>query len=139
PGVRLLSAKLPVLNQSLGANRRLLLVVAFSLAYLGACTVERWRTGSGPKRWVVLVSALVLLGVMAWGCFLSLDLKALLAVRGVGGVWGGEAARGGGRDGSRFLPNPPPRPLSRPPPPSLTWRGEEDRFEPILVFSLLSR
>src|SRR5436305_207506 len=81
PGVRLLSAKLPVLNQSLGANRRLLLLVAFSLAYLGACTVERWRTGAGPKRWAVLVSALVLLGLIAWGYLLSADMKALAALR----------------------------------------------------------
>jgi hypothetical protein len=81
PGVRLLSAKLPVLNQSLGANRRLLLVVAFSLAYLGACTVERWRTGAGPKRWTVLAGALALLGLIAWGYLLSADMKALAALR----------------------------------------------------------
>ncbi|HEY2294130.1 MAG TPA: YfhO family protein [Thermoanaerobaculia bacterium] len=81
PGVRLLSAKLPVLNQSLGANRRLLLVVAFSLAYLGAGTVERWRTGGGPKKGAVLVSALVLLGLIAWGYLLSADRKELVALR----------------------------------------------------------
>ncbi|HEY3571601.1 MAG TPA: YfhO family protein [Thermoanaerobaculia bacterium] len=81
PGVRLLSAKLPVLNQSLGANRRLLLIVAFSLAYLGACTVERWRTGAGPRRWAVLVTAAVLLGLIAWGYLLSVDVKELAALR----------------------------------------------------------
>src|SRR3954464_5585822 len=81
PGVRLLSAKLPVLNQSLGANRRLLMLVAFSLAWLGACTVERWRTGAGPKRWVVLAGALVLLGLIAWGYLLSADMKSLVALR----------------------------------------------------------
>src|SRR5581483_11766627 len=44
PGVSFLLLKVPALNQSLSANRRLFLVAAFSLAYLGACTVERWRT-----------------------------------------------------------------------------------------------
>jgi hypothetical protein len=81
PGVRLLSAKLPVLNQSLGANRRLLLVVAFSLAYLGACTVERWRTGAGPQRGAVLASAAVLLGLIAWGYLLSADVRSLASLR----------------------------------------------------------
>ncbi|HET9212413.1 MAG TPA: YfhO family protein [Thermoanaerobaculia bacterium] len=81
PGVRLLSAKLPVLNQSLGANRRLLMLAAFSLAYLGACTVERWRTDAGPRRWAVLTAAAVLLGLIAWGYLLSADMKELAALR----------------------------------------------------------
>ena len=49
PGVPLVLSKLPVLNQSISANRRLLMIVAFAVSYLGACTVERWRSGEGPR------------------------------------------------------------------------------------------
>jgi len=62
PGVSLLLLKIPALNQSLSANRRLLLIAAFSLAWVGACTVERWRAGAGPGRRAVLAAAAVLLG-----------------------------------------------------------------------------
>ena len=72
---------LPVLNQSINANRRLLLVIAFSLAYLAACALERWRAGEGPKRWTAAACAAVLLGLIAWGYLLSPEVKALLPAR----------------------------------------------------------
>jgi Bacterial membrane protein YfhO len=81
PGVSLLLLKVPTLNQSLSANRRLFLVAAFSLAYLGACTVERWRTGAGPRRAAVLVAGAVLLGLIAWGYLLSARVEALASLR----------------------------------------------------------
>jgi hypothetical protein len=81
PWVSLLLLRVPALSQSLSFNRRLLLVVAFSLACLGACTVERWRTGEGPRRGTVLAAGAVLLGLIAWGYLLSLDVKALAALR----------------------------------------------------------
>jgi hypothetical protein len=71
PGVQWLLAVLPVLDQSVSGHRRLLMVLAFSLSYLGACTVERWRSGlsgkSVPRRWAVAVAAVLLLGLIAWG------------------------------------------------------------------------
>ncbi|HEY4591939.1 MAG TPA: YfhO family protein, partial [Thermoanaerobaculia bacterium] len=131
PGVRLLSAKLPVLNQSLGANRRLLMLVAFSLAWLGACTVERWRTGAGPKRWVVLAGALVLLGLIAWGYLLSADMKSLAALRW---FWVGTqlaAVAGTAVVLSRTLtPGPSPVPTR---PPSPGEEGERQRKNAAIV------
>jgi hypothetical protein len=81
PGLPLLLSKLPVLNQSTSANRRLLMVVAFGAAYLGACTVERWRRGEGPRRWAVLFGGAILLGVIGWGYWLSRDVQMLIAPR----------------------------------------------------------
>jgi len=128
PGVRLLSSKLPVLNQSLSANRRLLLVVAFSLAYLGACTVERWRTGAGPRRWAVLATAAVLLGLIAWGYLLSADVKALAVLRW---LWMGTqlaAVAGAALVLSRTLtPGPSPVP-SHPPSPGEGRKTVSSRF-----------
>jgi membrane protein YfhO len=67
PGLLWLLAVLPVLNQSVSGHRRLLMVLAFSLSYLGACTVERWRCREGaPRRWAVAVVAVLLLGLIAW-------------------------------------------------------------------------
>jgi hypothetical protein len=81
PWVSLLLLRVPALSQSLSFNRRLLLMVAFSLACLGACTVERWRTGEGPRRRAVLATGAVLLGLIAWGYLLSVDVKALAGLR----------------------------------------------------------
>jgi hypothetical protein len=81
PGVPLLLSKLPVLNQSISGNRRLLMVAGFAVAYLGACTVERWRTGEGPKRWAVLIGGTILLGAIAWGYGLSAEVQALASMR----------------------------------------------------------
>lgn len=83
PGVPLLLSKLPVLNQSTSANRRLLMIGAFAVAYLGACTVERWRRGEGPRRWVVLLGGLALLGAIGGGYGLFRDEQALIALRWV--------------------------------------------------------
>jgi hypothetical protein len=81
PGVPLVLAKLPVLNQSISGNRRLLMVVAFAVAYLGACTVERWRRGEGPWRWAVLLVGAILLGAIGWAYGLSADVQALITPR----------------------------------------------------------
>ncbi|HEV7503648.1 MAG TPA: YfhO family protein [Thermoanaerobaculia bacterium] len=72
PGLRWLLAELPVLDQSVSGHRRLLMVLAFSLSYLGACTVERWCTGhfgekEAPRRWAVAACAVLLLGLVVWG------------------------------------------------------------------------
>jgi hypothetical protein len=81
PGVPLLLSNLPVLNQSISSNRRMLLLVAFSFAWLGACTVERWRTGEGPRRRAVLLGGAILLGAIAWGYLLSAHIPTLAALR----------------------------------------------------------
>jgi hypothetical protein len=81
PGVPLLLSNLPVLNQSISSNRRMLLVVAFSFAWLGACTVERWRTGEGPRRGAVLLVGAILLAAITWGYLLSAHIPALAALR----------------------------------------------------------
>jgi hypothetical protein len=67
PPIPWLTAVVPVLNQSVSGQRRMLLVLAFSLSYLGACTVQRWRSGEGaPRRWVVAAAAVLLGGLTAW-------------------------------------------------------------------------
>jgi hypothetical protein len=47
-------------------TRRLLLPLALSLAYLGACTLERVRLGE-VHRWAVILAAVILGTVIAWG------------------------------------------------------------------------
>jgi hypothetical protein len=47
-------------------TRRLLLPFALSLAYLGACTLERVRRGE-IDRWAVILAAVVLGTIIAWG------------------------------------------------------------------------
>jgi len=81
PGVPRLLSELPVLNQSISSNRRLLLVAGFCLAWLGACTLERWRAGEGPRRTAVGAGALILIGLISWGYFLSADVAALRSLR----------------------------------------------------------
>jgi hypothetical protein len=81
PGVPRLLSELPVLNQSISSNRRLLLVVGFCLAWLGACTIERWRAGEGPGRVAVLAGAVILIALIAWGYLLSADVAALRSLR----------------------------------------------------------
>ena len=81
PGMPLLLSSLPVLNQSISSNRRMLLLVAFSFAWLGACTVERWRTGEGPRRGAVLLGGAILIGAIAWGYLLSAHIPELAALR----------------------------------------------------------
>jgi hypothetical protein len=81
PGVPRLLSALPVLNQSISSNRRLLLVAGFCLAWLGACTLERWRAGEGPRRMAVFAGALILIGLIAWGYLLSADVAALRSLR----------------------------------------------------------
>jgi hypothetical protein len=47
-------------------SRRLFLPLGFCLAFLGACTLERFRRG-GVRRWPVLAMAAGLAAVIAWG------------------------------------------------------------------------
>jgi hypothetical protein len=81
PGVPRLLSELPVLNQSISSNRRLLLVAGFCLAWLGACTAERWRAGEGPRRTAVLAGALILIVLIVWGYLLSMGVTALSSWR----------------------------------------------------------
>ncbi|MFL6236282.1 MAG: YfhO family protein [Thermoanaerobaculia bacterium] len=136
PGVSLLLLKVPGLNQSLSANRRLLLVAAFSLAWVGACTVERWRTGAGPGRRAVLAAAAVLLGLIAWGYLLSADVSSLASLRW---LWMGTqlAAVAGAAllfclRSRTLTPGPSPVP-SRPPSP-----GEGRRVAVLALCALLA-
>jgi hypothetical protein len=58
-------------------TRRLLLPLAFSLSYLGACTLERVRLGE-VRRWPVAVAAVLLGTVIAWGYLAHADPAAKL-------------------------------------------------------------
>jgi hypothetical protein len=60
----LLIAPLPE-GSALG-SRRLLLPLSLGLAYLGACTLERFRQGEVRRRWL-LIAALGLGAVLTWG------------------------------------------------------------------------
>jgi hypothetical protein len=81
PSLTRLLVRVPLLNQSISANRRLLLLLGFALAYLGACTVERWRRGEGPPRAVVVAGGAALLALIAWGYGLSPQREELRALR----------------------------------------------------------
>jgi hypothetical protein len=70
PGLPRLLTALPLLDRSPTFHHRIALILAFSLAYLAACTVERWRAGEGRRVAVavcaVLLGALLLWGYQAW-------------------------------------------------------------------------
>jgi hypothetical protein len=66
PGLPRLFLALPPLDRSPTLHQRIALVLAFSLAYLAACTAERWSRGEG-RRAVLAVCALVLAGLILWG------------------------------------------------------------------------
>lgn len=92
-------------------TRRLLLPLALSLAYLGACTLERVRLGE-VRRWAVILAAAVLGTVIAWGYLADpgrlaplrigwlhwqgrfLILGVLLFTAGLGKKWTAPAAAG---------------------------------------------
>lgn len=93
-------------------TRRLMLPLAFSLSYLGACTLERVRRGE-TRWWPVLLAAAGLAAVIAWGYLGQGDgrlaplrigwlhwqgrflvLGALLLVLGRGKRWTAPAAAG---------------------------------------------
>jgi hypothetical protein len=69
PGLAALVYKLPLAGATAAHhNRRLLLLVAFSLAYLAACAVERLRRGEGnPSRPLAIAWAILLGLTIAWG------------------------------------------------------------------------
>lgn len=66
PGLPRLLLELPLLDRSPTFHHRTTLILAFSLAYLAACTVERWRAGEG-RRVAVAVCAAVLGALVVWG------------------------------------------------------------------------
>jgi hypothetical protein len=82
PGVPQFLRHVPVLDQSASDHRRMLMILVFALAYLGACTVERWRSGEGrPGRVAVTVCAAILIGLISWGYLGSPEVEALLGLR----------------------------------------------------------
>lgn len=66
PGLSRLLTALPLLDRSPTFHHRTTLILAFSLAYLAACTVERWRAGE-RRRVAVAVSAALLGALVFWG------------------------------------------------------------------------
>jgi hypothetical protein len=68
-GVMLGAAGLALLLLALapgGTPLRLTLVVNFAFAYVGACSLERWRGGEG-RRPIVLLAATALAALLVWG------------------------------------------------------------------------
>jgi hypothetical protein len=65
PGTIQLVAALPVLGKSATSQHRVLLLLVFAIAYLAACTLERWRREGLPRRPLALVAA-GLLALVAW-------------------------------------------------------------------------
>lgn len=61
-------------------TRRLLLPLAFSLSYLGACTLERVRLGE-VRRWTIVAAAVGLGVVIAWGYLTQGDADRLAPLR----------------------------------------------------------
>ena len=70
PGLPRLLIALPLLDRSPTFHHRTTLILAFSLAYLAACTAGRWREGEGRRAAVavcaVLLGTLILWGYHAW-------------------------------------------------------------------------
>jgi hypothetical protein len=60
-----LVAALPLLGKSATFQHRLVLPLLLALAYLAACTLERWRQ-EGLRRWPLAVTAAGLLALVAW-------------------------------------------------------------------------
>lgn len=68
PGFQWLALRLPVIGPTAAhRHHRFLVVMAFAVAYLAACQIERWRRGERGGRWTVLAVALGLGGAVAWG------------------------------------------------------------------------
>jgi len=66
PGLVQLFEALPVIRQSLSYHSRVSLVLNFVLAYLAACTWERWRLGEG-RRLPLVVFGSALAALILWG------------------------------------------------------------------------
>jgi hypothetical protein len=67
PGLENLEARLPLLGVlAVHRNLRIQVLVAFCLAYLAACQLDRWLCGERRRRGVA-GAAIVLAGVLAWG------------------------------------------------------------------------
>jgi hypothetical protein len=135
PGVTWLLAVLPGVNQSLTSHRRVLLIVAFCLSYLAACTVERWGSGEGaPRRWAIAGATVLLLGLVAWGYLGSPPPGGVKDIEALRSFWLGLQLVTVAAAGAVFLlperplPGPSsPRPSSPAPtqPPSPGEEGEQ--------------
>lgn len=66
PGLPRLLTALPLLDRSPTFHHRTTLILAFSLAYLAACTAGRWREGE-VRRVAVAVCAVLLGSLILWG------------------------------------------------------------------------
>ncbi|HVT17473.1 MAG TPA: hypothetical protein VHQ90_14990 [Thermoanaerobaculia bacterium] len=67
PGLENLEARLPLLGVlAVHRNLRIQVLIAFCLAYLAACQLDRWLCGE-RRRGGVAGAAIVLAGVLAWG------------------------------------------------------------------------
>ncbi|HYO15381.1 MAG TPA: hypothetical protein VE685_19470 [Thermoanaerobaculia bacterium] len=66
PGLPRLLMALPPFDRSPTFHQRIALILAFSVAFLAACTAERWRRGEG-RRAVLIVCGLILGGLVVWG------------------------------------------------------------------------
>ncbi len=69
PGLAQLFDLLPVLRQSLSFHSRVSLLFAFAMAYLAACTWERWRRGEARLVRIAAIAgiAAALAAVIVWG------------------------------------------------------------------------
>jgi hypothetical protein len=85
PGLARAFAAIPGLDRSPTSHHRVLLILAFSLAYLAACSVERWR--SGERRKVGLgVCGAVMVGLFFWGYSSGWTALQVAAVVGAAAV-----------------------------------------------------
>lgn len=67
PGVAQALSSVPILRDSLTLHHRLLLTLGFCLAYLGACSWERWQRGEIPRsRAAFAVAAALVPLYLAW-------------------------------------------------------------------------
>jgi len=66
PGFALLATRLPLLDMSPTSHRRILLLLAFFIVYLAACTWERWLRGGLPRAQVWVMTG-ALAALVTWG------------------------------------------------------------------------
>ncbi|HEV7517649.1 MAG TPA: hypothetical protein VGR07_15220, partial [Thermoanaerobaculia bacterium] len=65
PGMLQLVAALPLLGKSATYQHRVVLPLLLAIAYLAACTLERWRR-EGVRRWPLALVTAGLLALLAW-------------------------------------------------------------------------
>jgi hypothetical protein len=82
PGVVKLLESLPVLRESYNFHSRLSMVLGFSIAYLAACTWERWLR-SGLRRLPLALAATGLAALLLWGYLAHPDSASPHALAGL--------------------------------------------------------